>query len=580
MAGWVLVLGPLPASAVGLGLGLRGDDAILAGIGLYHLWFALALLLVRRAQSHRRRAAEGDAPTTSRIDRLGRVLAVLGGILGVLAPWWPSIARWTGEFLPWASGLLGSLPLLIPGGAPDVGGASAWAAAAVFAVSGVALALLAPYLSQLRASVLPDAPGLARWCRGAVWLNGVGAVGCVLHALSIQFGHGVVAAVVVTGLVVLGAELCVRGLRRRVPPPDDDEAKTSVDPAFAFVNVLSLRLLASRFNPSASLFGVLAAGLGIDLKSAWALGFVRRSMAPLAALLLVVGWACTGLVSIDTHERGVHERFGRLHSTEPLEPGLHLILPWPIDRVERVSVDRVRQTTIGYRGQRDGTSMLWTSTHAELEHKLLVGDGRDVVSINAVLYYQVGDPLQFLYTSENPEQELEAIADRVLMRRTIERSLDQLLGESLDEFAAAAEDEIRQTVRDRRLGLEVVDFSLNGLHPPVDVAPDYQAVVSSRIDRSTRILEAQRYRVEQLPGAEGSAFRTLELARADAILRTSRAAGEALAFTAVLRASAIAPGLFQFRRHLEVLEQALEGQQFHVVDHRILRDGGTLWLLD
>ncbi len=70
-------------------------------------------------------------------------------------------------------------------------------------------------------------------------------------------------------------------------------------------------------------------------------------------VLLFVGYALSGVVQIRPGERGVVRRFGRLLS-EPLTPGLSILLPWGMDRVDKVAVDRVQSVVVGY--QEDDSS--------------------------------------------------------------------------------------------------------------------------------------------------------------------------------------------------------------------------------
>ena len=222
--------------------------------------------------------------------------------------------------------------------------------------------------------------------------------------------------------------------------------------------------------------------------------------------------------------------------------------------------------------------MLWTAQHAEEEYKLLLGDGHELISVNAVLQFKVGDPLVYLYSCADPEDALAAVADRVMMDETVGRSLDSALSENLTELATQIEGFIQQGADELGLGLMGVDLTLLGLHPPGAVARDYQAVVGARIDRNTRVLEAQAYSNEVLPGAESQANRLKSRAHADATLRVALARGEAEAFSAVLETYTAAPELFIFRRLLEAREAQLQGRSFVVIDQRFERDGGALWI--
>ncbi|MEM8994697.1 MAG: protease modulator HflK, partial [Acidobacteriota bacterium] len=311
----------------------------------------------------------------------------------------------------------------------------------------------------------------------------------------------------------------------------------------------------------------------------WALTFMRRSLAPLAGGLLVVGWLSTSLVVVEASNVGLLERFGKV-DREPLEPGLHLALPWPMHQVIRVPVHRVQTIPIGFSGAREDASILWTVQHAEEEYKLLLGDGRDLVTINASLHYRISDPFAYAYTLQNPDETLAILADRILMQRTVGRSLDGVLSENLAALGAELEGAIQAASDERTLGFEIVDLTLTGLHPPVSVASDYQAVVAARVDQTTKVLQAEAYRAREEPRANGEVASLGNGAQAHRVTRLATARGEAIAFEALQASYGASPEVFALVRYLQSVETQLEGKKFHVIDHTIEEDGGAIWLLD
>jgi regulator of protease activity HflC (stomatin/prohibitin superfamily) len=109
------------------------------------------------------------------------------------------------------------------------------------------------------------------------------------------------------------------------------------------------------------------------------------------------------------------------------------------------------------------------------------------------------------------------------------------------EAAARELAERMQTAADTAgLGIEIVLVNLQGVHPPPDVAKDYQDVIASVQERQAAILnaEAERNRIQtELAGSIRQADRLLELGRqeqaeagsGDAGAEVSRAFQEALA---------------------------------------------------
>ena len=406
--------------------------------------------------------------------------------------------------------------------------------------------------------------GLAPWACAASWLFGLSTMA---HLLSAWWSHAPAAAHIVSWWLLLtvaleGVARSLHAVFLRAPPPPPTP--------------WGLRLLFSAADPVSSLFGHLDRSLGIDLRHTWALTWARRSMAPLAAILAAIGWGATAVTVVEVQEEGVLERLGR--PVDDLGPGLHLHWPWPVDRVRRVDVHRVREHTIGYTGASEAASLLWTKTHATEEYALLLGDGRDLVAVNARLQYRPRSARSWLYGVRNPEAGVVSAAYRALTDRTRGASLEGVLSENLGQLSSELESEIRAAAEP--LGVQVVAFTLDGLHPPVAVADRYQAVVSAQVDRQTTITEAQAYRAGRLPEAEAEATRLLAEAEAAGPETLGRARGEAEAFTSLAAAHARAPALFETRRRLETLEAAVEGRPFTLVDSRFEAAGGILWVTE
>ena len=65
------------------------------------------------------------------------------------------------------------------------------------------------------------------------------------------------------------------------------------------------------------------------------------------------------------------------------------------------------------------------------------------------------------------------------------------------------------------LGVEVVAFTVGGMHPPVPVAAAYEAVVSAELGKVTAVVNAQVFRNQTVPAAEASVLKGVNAARAE-----------------------------------------------------------------
>lgn len=412
----------------------------------------------------------------------------------------------------------------------------------------------------------PDARALAVWAAGGQWLSLLGA------GLLVAQHFGLTAVTALGFRLLLGAavffavELFLRAVGRLF------SAKPATAPT-----ALLLGALVSGRNPLTAMLDALERELGLSFRSSWTVAWVRRALLPLGLMLVAVLWASTALVIVEPTEQGVVYRLGRLDAAAPLQPGLHLKAPWPWDRVERRVVTRVRRIEVGYVGDASKRSLLWTSRHRR-EHKLLLGSGRELVSVNAIIDYRIGDLRHYLQSFSAPRRMFQALADRVLLRRTAGRPLAGLLTEDREALSKVLERDLQRAVDEAKLGLRVLRVSLMGLHPPVEVASAYQAVVSAQLGIRTAVIQARRDAIKHVESAKGQAKEQVLRARSAVALRLGRGRGEAHAFDSLWPAYRLQPALFRLRRRLEVLEARLPGTDLFVIDPEVSTAASTLWV--
>ena len=95
--------------------------------------------------------------------------------------------------------------------------------------------------------------------------------------------------------------------------------------------------------------------------------------------LLLIAYVATGVVQVLPGERAVVRRFGRVLPDKP-KPGLWIGLPFGMDRVEPVPVDRVHNVVVGYQDDEGGQAIP--------AGQMLTGD-HNLVNIQVTLYYKV-----------------------------------------------------------------------------------------------------------------------------------------------------------------------------------------------
>jgi regulator of protease activity HflC (stomatin/prohibitin superfamily) len=271
-------------------------------------------------------------------------------------------------------------------------------------------------------------------------------------------------------------------------------------------------------------------------------------------LLAVALWGSTGLVAIAPHELGLYERQGQLLD-EPLPPGLHLALPYPLSRVHRLPVKRVTIMPVGFVATESDlfcSPLLWTRPHGSEEYPLLVGTGAEAVIVNALVRCQIdarpAQLRQYITQAESPEQMLRSLAHRTLLAELRAVTLDDVLVSDRDGLRQRVELGLRRIVEQYELGLSIIDVGILSIHPPVEVSGAYADIVNARIDAEKSV-------------AEATVFATSELIRcsmmSDSFAADAQAASSQRLATAVEDASRFRAFTDQFSRHPAIVRTRL-----------------------
>jgi len=228
---------------------------------------------------------------------------------------------------------------------------------------------------------------------------------------------------------------------------------------------------------------------------------MRRWLLVLVALL--VGYALTGVVQIRPGELGVVRRFGRLLKN-PLEPGLSIQLPWGMDRVDRVAVDRVQSVTVGY--QEDDLS-----GETMPAGQLLTGD-HNLVNVQAVLTYKVraDEVADFVFQADRVDALLARTVEAVMAQWVAGRTVDDVLLNGKNAMRLVLKEQTQAWIASYRLGVQILDARVALIAPPKNVKEDFDSVALAQtrnttlrntaeqnVARELRMAESVKHRLEQ-----------------------------------------------------------------------------------
>ena len=310
-------------------------------------------------------------------------------------------------------------------------------------------------------------------------------------------------------------------------------------------------------------FDALEANTGISLKSLWSVKYAIRILPGLLLCLLFLILCSTCLFQVETYQQAAVYRLGKLAPSSIYSEGLHVKLPWPIDKAEYYDVARSQQMTIGYESA-VSRNYLWTESHGGEEFTLLLGDGNELVSVNMRVKYSIDDLYQYLTYASRPEDLLSARCYDIIMHKTVVTNLDNFLNVDRQSLSREVREELSAYCREAGLGLKVEDIIVENIHPAIEVAPVYQSVVSADVRRATLKSRAEDKALGTIIQAEKQSKTLVADATTNQHDRTSDAIQEMAVYTAAFEAFDVSPECFLLTKYLDAYQKVISSSKVYV----------------
>ncbi len=297
---------------------------------------------------------------------------------------------------------------------------------------------------------------------------------------------------------------------------------------------------------------------------------------PLLIAVFVIFMIAKGVRIIQQSEAMVIERFGKYRTT--LMAGFNIIIP---------VFDKPREIIFRYtRDLPDGNKYVQFSKKERIDLRESVYDfpKQNVITkdnvmteINALLYFQVMDPVKAMYEIENLPMAIEKLTQTTLRNVIGELDLDECLTsrDTINGKLRAILDEASH-----KWGVKVNRVELQDINPPRDIREAMEKQMRAERDRRAQIidaegskraaiLQAEGVQQKQINEAEGQKQAQILEAEGDAQARIRRAEGESAAIRMVSEAikgtNADPANYLIAMRYLETLEAMTSGKDNKVV---------------
>jgi modulator of FtsH protease HflK len=266
--------------------------------------------------------------------------------------------------------------------------------------------------------------------------------------------------------------------------------------------------------------------------------------------LLLIGWLATSIYIVPADQQAVVTRFGRV--VEPrVMPGLHIALPWPLDRAAKLKVRQAQRAVIG--GDiADGV----LGRSEPLKSQFLTGD-QNLIHMRTVVQYSVGVPVDYLFQVDNVATLIAAAVEAELARSVARLGVDDLLTTGKAQLQEEVRGSAQKRLNDLRSGVMLASVNIEAVAPPAEAADAFRDVAGARADSSRIVNEAHGYSNDIVPRARGEARQMIEAAEGHKERVMNLALGDAERFRQVAVEYAKASEVNGRRLYIETLEQVL-----------------------
>jgi membrane protease subunit HflK len=277
-----------------------------------------------------------------------------------------------------------------------------------------------------------------------------------------------------------------------------------------------------------------------------------------------IGWIVIGILlaillfssffTVGPEEVGVVQRFGKFTRTTP--SGLNFKLPFGIEKVKKVPVERQLKEEFGFRTKTAGIRTEYAPRRYQQESLMLTGD-LNASEVEWIVQYRIADPYKFLFKVRNTVGTFRDM-NEALMREVVgDRSVSEVLTIGRVEIANTVTQKLQELCDQYETGIKVDQVVLQDVTPPDPVKPAFNEVNEAQQEREKLINQARSEYNKIIPKAKGDAERTIQEARGYAVERINQARGEASRFSAVFKEYKKVPEVTRQRIYLETMNEVL-----------------------
>ena len=274
----------------------------------------------------------------------------------------------------------------------------------------------------------------------------------------------------------------------------------------------------------------------------------------LFAIVIVFGLTC--YYTVDDKQQAVVTTFGKV--TDITDAGVHLKLPFGIQQVEKVDVNVYKKITLGYDPVGSGYTV------DDRESAMITGD-YNIVNVDFFVEYKISDPVQYLYSSNDPEAILRNLVQSQVRNVVGSSTVDSVLTDGKENIQMQVRTLVTDILSQYDIGLSLVDVKIQDAEPPTqEVIEAFKNVETAKQQAETVINDAKAYKNAQLPQAQAKADKLIQNAQYLKEKRINEATEQVAMFNAMYQEYALNPQVTKSRMYYEAISQIMPGVKLYI----------------
>ena len=287
---------------------------------------------------------------------------------------------------------------------------------------------------------------------------------------------------------------------------------------------------------------------GSDDKEGWSAAkiksLVKKVLVGAVIAFIAIG-ALTCFYTVDDKQQAVVTTFGKV--TDVTGAGLHFKAPFGIQNVQTVDVNVYQKIELGYSSEGQVVN--------RSESMMITGD-YNIVNVDFFVEYKISDPVQYLYSSNAPEQILRNLIQSQVRNVVGSSTVDSVLTDGKENIQMQVKDLVTKILEEYDIGLTLVDVRIQDAEPPTQaVIEAFKAVETAKQQKETVINDANAYKNAQLPKADATADQLLQNAEYLKEKRINEAKEQLAMFTAMYEEYKLNPEVTKSRMYYETVSK-------------------------